>query len=147
MRKSRLGEAVWSHSVKFNVWIQIWVILESKSFFFFFPFPLLCCVACRILALQQGMKPMPPALEAWSLNHWATREVPRIPEFLTILFWSLLFWDLVLMLILTSRPHMTVLPPWAPVSSLVITLISQRSWEELRSNTRSLNTMGIVEWK
>ena len=24
-----------------------------------------------------GMKPGPPALEAWSLSHWTTGEVPR----------------------------------------------------------------------
>ena len=24
-----------------------------------------------------GIKPMPPALEPWSLNPWATREVPN----------------------------------------------------------------------
>ena len=41
-----------------------------------------CCVffghtkACGILVLQPGIKPMPPVLEAWSLNHWTTREVP-----------------------------------------------------------------------
>ena len=35
-------------------------------------------VACRILVPQPGTKLMPPALGAQSLNHWATREVPRI---------------------------------------------------------------------
>ena len=35
-------------------------------------------VACGILVLQPGIEPMPPALEAWSLNHWTAREeVPR----------------------------------------------------------------------
>ena len=32
--------------------------------------------ACRILVPQPGIPPTPPALEAWSLNHWSTREVP-----------------------------------------------------------------------
>ena len=27
---------------------------------------------------DQGFEPSPPALKAWSLNHWAAREVPRI---------------------------------------------------------------------
>ena len=31
-------------------------------------------VACRILAPQPGIEPM----EAWSLNHWTTREVPKM---------------------------------------------------------------------
>ncbi|CAM9420314.1 unnamed protein product [Rangifer tarandus platyrhynchus] len=32
-------------------------------------------LARGILTLQPGIKPMPPAVEAWSLNHWTTREV------------------------------------------------------------------------
>ena len=30
----------------------------------------------RILVTQPGIKPMPSALGAWSLNHWTAREVP-----------------------------------------------------------------------
>ena len=33
-------------------------------------------LACRILVPQPGIEPMPPAVEARSPNHWATREVP-----------------------------------------------------------------------
>ena len=40
--------------------------------FFFWP----CCTAYGILIPRPGIEPMPPALEAWSLNHWTTREVP-----------------------------------------------------------------------
>ena len=41
--------------------------------FFFWPH----CMACRILVPPPGIEPTPtPALEAWSLNHWTTREVP-----------------------------------------------------------------------
>ena len=31
--------------------------------------------------IQQGMDPVTPALEAWSLNHWTIREVPQINYF------------------------------------------------------------------
>ena len=41
-------------------------------FFFFWP----CHMACGILVPQPGIAPVPPALEALSLNHWTTREVP-----------------------------------------------------------------------
>ena len=34
-------------------------------------------MACRLLGPQLGMEPMPSAVEAWSLNHWTTREVPE----------------------------------------------------------------------
>ena len=37
------------------------------SFFFFF---------FAKLFLDQGIKLMPPAMEAWSLHHWTTREIP-----------------------------------------------------------------------
>ena len=30
-----------------------------------------------MLVPQPGIEPMPPALEAWSLNHWSSREVPK----------------------------------------------------------------------
>ena len=43
--------------------------------FFFLPHRM----ACRILVPQPGIKPTPPALEAWSLNHWMAREVPVVP--------------------------------------------------------------------
>lgn len=29
-----------------------------------------------MLIPQPGIEPVPPALEAWSLNYWAAREVP-----------------------------------------------------------------------
>ena len=35
-------------------------------------------MACKILVPQKGIKPAPPAVEAWSVNHWTTREVPEM---------------------------------------------------------------------
>ena len=46
--------------------------------FFFF---LLQCTACGILVPWSGIKRVPPALGAQSLNYWTTREVP-FPSFL-----------------------------------------------------------------
>ena len=34
--------------------------------------------ACGILAPRPGIEPAPPAVEAWSPNHWTTREFPRL---------------------------------------------------------------------
>ena len=45
----------------------------SPLFFFFFFWP--GCKAYRTLFLWPGIKPMTWAVEAWSLNHWFTREV------------------------------------------------------------------------
>ena len=47
------------------------------NFFFFLPSP----VARGILVPQPGIKPVPPALEAQSLNHWTAREVPGCDYF------------------------------------------------------------------
>ena len=47
-----------------------------------FGFFWLCHMACGILVPRPGIKPMPPAVEAWSPNHWTAREFPS-----TILFW------------------------------------------------------------
>ena len=35
-------------------------------------------MAYGILVPQPGIKPMPPALEAHSLNYWTTRKSPQI---------------------------------------------------------------------
>ena len=37
-----------------------------------------------ILVPQTGIEPKPPALEAQSLNHWTTREVPLLRIFMYI---------------------------------------------------------------
>ena len=37
-----------------------------------------CCAACRILVPCPGFKPVPPAVEAQSPNHWTAREAPTV---------------------------------------------------------------------
>ena len=44
-----------------------------RVYFFFF---LLCRTACGILVPQLGVKPVRPAVQAQSLNHWTSKEVP-----------------------------------------------------------------------
>ena len=36
------------------------------------------CMACGILVPRPGIKPVPPAVEAWSPNHWSSREFPLL---------------------------------------------------------------------
>ena len=45
-------------------------------FLFFFLFFWLHSTACGILVPWPGIEPLPPAVEAQSLNHWTTGEVP-----------------------------------------------------------------------
>ena len=40
--------------------------------------------ACGILLPRPVIEPVPPALEVWSLNHWATREVRHMIALLTL---------------------------------------------------------------
>ena len=35
------------------------------------------CSVCEILVPRSGIKPVPPAVETWTLNHSTTREVPH----------------------------------------------------------------------
>ena len=50
---------------------------------FFFLWPHLHLKACRILVSWPGIEPTPPALEAWRLTCWTTREVPAANAFST----------------------------------------------------------------
>ena len=40
-----------------------------------------CHVDCGILVLQPGIKPWPLAVRAWSPDHWAAREFPKVSFF------------------------------------------------------------------
>ena len=45
--------------------------------------------ACGILVSWLGIKPLPPALEAWGLNHWTPREVPSVQFWILCLCFSI----------------------------------------------------------
>ena len=49
-------------------------LILRMAFFFFLPGQ----IACRILVPQLGTEPVPPAVEAQSLNQWTTREFARM---------------------------------------------------------------------
>ena len=70
---------------RFNCKLRMWYVRKIRrnpmtksvfSFIFFLPWP--CCTPCRILVSQLGIKPVPPAVEALSLNNWTSRKVPRV---------------------------------------------------------------------
>ena len=64
----------------------------TRSFFFFFSQP--CDEVCGVLVSQLGMELVPPAVEAWSPNHWTTREVPTLMFYNIYLFTHLAAPDL-----------------------------------------------------
>ena len=53
---------------------------HAREAFFFFNvlfYLFICHVTYGILVPQPGIEPNPPALGAWSLDHWSSRGVPR----------------------------------------------------------------------
>ena len=56
----------------------------SPKFFHFFFLKFFGCAMWHvgITVPQPGIEPMPPAVEAWNLNHWTAREVPKFFYFL-----------------------------------------------------------------
>ena len=58
---------------RFLVLICFSVFLFLFLFFSFWPY----CMACGIFVPQPGIESVPPAVEAWSPNHWTTREFPN----------------------------------------------------------------------
>ena len=48
---------------------------EGDSYFNFIFWS--CHVVCGVLVPWPGMEPIPAALEAQSLNHWTSKEVPE----------------------------------------------------------------------
>ena len=47
----------------------------------------LCHAACGILVPRPGIEPVRPAVEAWNLNHWTSREVPKLIYFFGHALW------------------------------------------------------------
>ena len=70
---------------------------DTNLFFFFKNLKFLCFwphfTACGILVPWPEIEPIPPALEAQSLNHWTAREVPNLLSSLGLLegVWLALF--------------------------------------------------------
>ena len=68
-------------------------LLFKKLFIYFWPRR----VAYGTLVPRPGIEPTAPAVEAWSLNHWTTREVP-LPPFIQqgqqFFFQSMLTWEI-----------------------------------------------------
>ena len=54
------------------------------NFFYLFIYLWPRHAACGILVPWPGIKPVPPALEAQSLNHWTAREVPLSNIFIAV---------------------------------------------------------------
>ena len=72
----------WCFSFSVRVTSGLFFLSLSVSFFW------LCPTSCGILVPQPGIEPAAPALEAWSLNHWTTREVQRPTFSKSLLNWS-----------------------------------------------------------
>ena len=63
-------------NLKFPTFLYIWGFLDFFSLFFYLIYFCPHHMACGTLVPLPGIKPMPAALGAGSLNHWITRKVP-----------------------------------------------------------------------
>ena len=45
-------------------------------------------MVCGILVPQPETEPLPPAMEAWSPNHWTAREFPEDGIFMMLVTWT-----------------------------------------------------------
>ena len=85
---------------------MVWCFQAAFSFYFLLAAPALSCGTCDLLVAARkilrcnmqdlvpwpGIEPGPPALGAWSLSPWTTKEVPLPSSFWTLYFH--LFWDI-----------------------------------------------------
>ena len=75
-----IAHVLWEHVYKclmYTVFTEtLWEdsIIPLLFYLFFWPH----CTACKTLVPQPGVEPVPPPVEAQSLNHWSTRAV-RLP--------------------------------------------------------------------
>ena len=65
-----LWDNIRSTAVDMHIHGYVWILLNFLI--------VVVLKACRISVPQPRVKPVPLALEAWSLNHWTAREVPWI---------------------------------------------------------------------
>ena len=68
----------WFHFGKMLLWTFMYKSFLSLSPFSFLPFFCPGCRAYRILLRWPGIEPLPSAVKALSLEHWATRKFPFV---------------------------------------------------------------------
>ena len=72
--KELLALSKHKHKAKLYILSRALRFFVSVFVFIFWP----CRAACGILFPRPGIKPLTPAVEAQSLNHWTAREVPEL---------------------------------------------------------------------
>ena len=83
-------------------------------FFFFFFFFWLHHTTCRILVPRPRIEPGLPTVEAWSLNHWSTREFPYTTFCLSICWWTYAWYPYLGYYEISCQQHETELSLWDP---------------------------------
>ena len=102
--------------------ISLCLVVDAGLYFW------LCCTARGILVPRPGIKPAPPAVEAWSLNHWTAGEV-----------WCwLLPWDARSGIDQETHTYPFHMDAWLPYSMVVGFHQVACLWPSLRSHLTSL---------
>ena len=68
------GCTLWMYLIPLNYTLKMVRMINFMLCLFLSFWPR--CVGCRIFVPQPGMEPLPPAVEAQSLNQWTARKVP-----------------------------------------------------------------------
>ena len=84
--------------------IIAWDMFKMEDFFKFLNFFCIAAGLARDLSTPTGIKPVPPAVEVWSPNHWTTREVP-------IFCFKVSPWQYMSQIMFVASVDSTLLPP------------------------------------
>ena len=90
-------------------YIYIYTTFSSSSSFFW-----LHHTTCRILVPRPRIEPGLPTVEAWSLNHWSTREFPYTTFCLSICWWTFAWYPYLGYCEISCQQHETELSLWDP---------------------------------
>ena len=71
-------KSILTHPLSMNQFYLEILELAFLLLFLFYLFFWLCCMACGILVPRPRIEPVPPAVEAWSPNHWTARKFPDL---------------------------------------------------------------------
>ena len=142
----------YSGLISFNIdWLDLLanIILDSKnlklflwdqeqdknihSHLFFF---LLCCATCRILISWSGIKPVPPAVEAQSLNHWTARKSLLSP----------FLFNTVLEVLATNQTRNKRHSNWKSSKTIAICRWHNTIYRRLYHKTMRINEFSKVAW-
>ena len=123
-----------------------WQWFESIEGILFSP----CHMACGILAPWPELEPGPPALEAWSHNHWTIREVPRGVFLISLKYNDCYFSGsisfLLIVFVQSPRPVQLFVTPWTAAHQACLSLTTFWSLLKFMSIVLVMPPSHLILW-